>query len=183
MDTKTLAANLRQAIAGCGDYHIERWGRELADRAEELQRALDALKKRQDAARGAILDGRDTEPATGETARETELQDFKQENDWLAGEWVRLLHALGIEDAWRVLDRDDELVDPPATVALNAITPKPTPAMEENPERDVIRTCINCRWYVADRRRYEQGWDGDCRRYPEWSARNDSDWCGEWVAR
>ena len=149
MNTETLASNLRNAIASNDKYHVGLYGEEACRRLMQQQMALDALKKRQDAARVAISDGRDTEPATGETARETELQDFKQENDWLAGEWVRLLHALGIEDAWRVLDRDDGFIDPPSKVVLNAIAPKPAP--DENArEKELNILAIENNWLVNE---------------------------------
>lgn len=192
MDTRTLAANLRQAIAGCGDYHIERWGRELADRAEELQRVVDARQTRHNAARGAVVEERDTEPATDETARETELQGLKNENAWLREEWLRLLDSMGREDAHRILDMDDDGADAPSTVVLDelwkqrvATTALCAEVARMEPAKETERKCESCKWFDRDEPRssYDVGWDGECHRYPEPSTHDDDDWCGEWEER
>ena len=197
MNTETLATNLRNAIASNDKYHVGLYGEEACRRLMQQQRALDALKKRQDAARGADTDGRDTEPATDETASETELQALAKERDWLYNEWLRVLDELGRDDAERILDMEDDSADPPATVVLDELWKQrvtttalcsevarmePEPAKEPEPERG---TCDNCGWFerCESCNSYDVGWDGECHRYPEPSSHDDDDWCGEWVER
>ena len=175
MNTETLANNLRNAIAFNDKYHVELYGEEACRRLMQQQRALDALKERQDAARGADTDGRDTEPATDETARETELQALAKERDWLYNEWMRVLDELGYgEDAERIIDRDDDSADSPSTVVLDELWKhrvtttalcsevarmEPEPAKEPEPERG---TCDNCKWFERDESSNSYEWDGEC---------------------
>lgn len=53
MRTDTLASQLRRAAADEDMYHLIRWSRAAADRLEEQQREIDAIKAKLDAARPA----------------------------------------------------------------------------------------------------------------------------------
>lgn len=133
MKTETLAANLRNAISSGDSYHIELYGEEACRRLVQQKDALDALQAQRDAARAAVMEKRDTEPVADDSACETAI---RTENNWLRDEWLRLFDVLNVGDAERVLDIEYEGAPAPSEAAIDALTPKPTPDMEENPERE-----------------------------------------------
>lgn len=79
----------------------------------------------------------------------------------------------------RALDAFESRRDAARGADMHAPDTEPAPA-ESGRETAIVHCCVNCRWYVPERSSYDMGFDGECRRFPEWSTRTESDWCGEW---
>lgn len=98
MRTDTLASQLRKASADEDMYHLIRWSRAAADRLEEQQREIDALKAKRDAAITPDADRPDTELAaeqTGPQERACKTCRWFEDERWVStyGGTEELKHA------------------------------------------------------------------------------------------